>query len=102
MLRVKINIYEIHSNKHYSCIGYTNSYTASKFVYQPGIVFTSMANADDVLSGDSYFMAELKSIKRIVEIPDNQKIYCFIDEILKVPNTNWNELPLQNQYYHFT
>lgn len=47
--------------------------TASKFVYQPGIVFTSMANADDVLSGDSYFMAELKSIKRIVEIPDNQK-----------------------------
>lgn len=32
-----------------------------------------MANADDVLSGDSYFMVELKSIKRIVEIPDNQK-----------------------------
>lgn len=61
--------------------------TASKFVYQPGIVFTSMANADDVLSGDSYFMAELKSIKRIVEIPDNQKIYCFIDEIFKGTNT---------------
>ncbi len=46
-----------------------------------------MANADDVLSGDSYFMAELKSIKRIVEIPDNQKIYCFIDEIFKGTNT---------------
>ena len=46
-------------------------------------------------------MAELKSIKRIVEISDNQKIYCFIDEILKVP-TQLNELPLQNQYYHFT
>ncbi|MDP8010497.1 MutS family DNA mismatch repair protein, partial [Staphylococcus aureus] len=61
--------------------------TASKFVYQPGIVFTSMANADDVLSGDSYFMAELKSIKRIVEISDNQKIYCFIDEIFKGTNT---------------
>ncbi|HDJ5491476.1 TPA: MutS family DNA mismatch repair protein, partial [Staphylococcus aureus] len=61
--------------------------TAGKFVYQPGIVFTSMANADDVLSGDSYFMAELKSIKRIVEIPDNQKIYCFIDEIFKGTNT---------------
>ncbi len=32
--------------------------TVPQAVYQPGIVFTSMANADDVLSGDSYFMAD--------------------------------------------
>ena len=59
-----------------------------------------MANADDVLSGDSYFMAELKSIKRIVEIPDNQKYTALSMKFLKVP-TQLNELPLQNQYYHF-
>lgn len=46
-----------------------------------------MANADSVLSGDSYFMAELKSIKRIVNISGNQNIYCFIDEIFKGTNT---------------
>ncbi|WP_049283943.1 MutS-related protein [Staphylococcus argenteus] len=65
----------------------THTVTATKFVYQPGNVFTSMANADSVLSGDSYFMAELKSIKRIVNISGNQNIYCFIDEIFKGTNT---------------
>ena len=39
--------------------------TAHSFIYQPGYVMTSMANADDVLSGDSYFMSELKSIRRL-------------------------------------
>ena len=36
-----------------------------------------MANADDVLSGDSYFMAELKSIKRIVEIQTIKNILLY-------------------------
>ncbi|MCG2208892.1 MutS family DNA mismatch repair protein [Staphylococcus epidermidis] len=61
--------------------------TAHSFIYQPGYVMTSMANADDVLSGDSYFMSELKSIRRFFNTYQCNKIYCFIDEIFKGTNT---------------
>ncbi|EJE31287.1 MutS domain V protein [Staphylococcus epidermidis NIH08001] len=61
--------------------------TAHLFIYQPGYVMTSMANADDVLSGDSYFMSELKSIRRLFNTHQCNKIYCFIDEIFKGTNT---------------
>lgn len=61
--------------------------TASQFKYVPGLVYTSMANADDVLSGDSYFMAELKSIRRLFNISTENQVYCFIDEIFKGTNT---------------
>lgn len=46
-----------------------------------------MANKDDVLSGDSYFMAELKSIHRLLNTKSKNAIYCFIDEIFKGTNT---------------
>lgn len=61
--------------------------TAHSFIYQPGYVMTSMANADDVLSGDRYFMSELKSIRRLFNTYQCNKIYCFIDEIFKGTNT---------------
>ncbi|MCO6216937.1 MutS family DNA mismatch repair protein [Staphylococcus epidermidis] len=61
--------------------------TAHSFIYQPGYVMTSMANVDDVLSGDSYFMSELKSIRRLFNTHQCNKIYCFIDEIFKGTNT---------------
>ena len=61
--------------------------TAHSFIYQPGYVMTSMANADDVLSGDSYFMSELKSFRRLFNTHQCNKIYCFIDEIFKGTNT---------------
>ena len=61
--------------------------TADTFKCKPGYVYTSMANADDVLSGDSYFMAELKSIRRLFNIDTQGTIYCFIDEIFKGTNT---------------
>ena len=61
--------------------------TAHSFIYQPCYVMTSMANADDVLSGDSYFMSELKSIRRLFNTHQCNKIYCFIDEIFKGTNT---------------
>lgn len=61
--------------------------TADAFSYRPGLVYTSMANADDVLSGDSYFMAELKSIRRLFDIETHMPVYCFIDEIFKGTNT---------------
>ena len=64
-----------------------NTATAEAFSYKPGLVYTSMANTDDILSGDSYFMTELKSIRRLFNIKNNQLVYCFIDEIFKGTNT---------------
>lgn len=64
-----------------------NTVTAQHFQYQPGIVKTTMANADDVLSGDSYFMAEIKSLKRLLAIDSQLPHYYFIDEIFKGTNT---------------
>lgn len=59
---------------------------ATQFKYKPGMILTSMANQDDVLSGDSYFIAELKSILRLMD-QTNTYCYCFIDEIFKGTNT---------------
>lgn len=64
-----------------------NTATVEAFSYKPGLVYTSMANTDDILSGDSYFMTELKSIRRLFNIKNNQLVYCFIDEIFKGTNT---------------
>ncbi len=51
-------------------------------------VMTSMAIRDDVQAGDSYFIRELKSLKRIVDAArDGGFLLCFIDEILRGTNT---------------
>ncbi|MCG7339938.1 AAA family ATPase [Staphylococcus sp. ACRSN] len=64
-----------------------NTVTASQFKYSPGFVYTSMVNQDDILSGDSYFMTEIKSIKRLFDLSLTEHIYIFIDEIFKGTNT---------------
>lgn len=62
--------------------------TADSFSLEPGHVLTSMAVQDDVQSGDSYFVAEIKSLKRVLDkIQTNEHCYLFIDEILKGTNT---------------
>lgn len=50
---------------------------------------TSMAVRDNILTSESYFIAEIRSLKRILDYV-NKEIYCicFIDEILKGTNTN--------------
>ena len=52
-------------------------------------VFSSMALRDNVVQGDSYFMVEIKSIKRILEQvkASDRKIICFVDEVLRGTNT---------------
>lgn len=60
---------------------------AEEFKLKKAGVFTSMAIKDDVVSGDSYFIAEIKSLKRIVDDCLVNKSYYFIDEILKGTNT---------------
>ncbi|UXU53423.1 MutS-related protein [Staphylococcus arlettae] len=62
--------------------------TANKFKYKPGSVFTSMANQDDVISGESYFMTELKAIRRLFNGQNDNYRYYFIDEIFKGTNTS--------------
>lgn len=52
-------------------------------------VFSSMALRDNVVQGDSYFMVEIKSIKRILEKVkvSERKMICFVDEVLRGTNT---------------
>lgn len=65
-----------------------NTAVAESFALQPGHVITSMAIEDDIFEGDSYFIAETKSIKRLLNlVQTNIRCYCFIDEILKGTNT---------------
>lgn len=73
-----------------NCILAQTIYTclAESFSFKRGHVLTSMAVEDDVLEGDSYFVAEIKSLKRVLEkVRTHERCYCFIDEILKGTNT---------------
>lgn len=65
-----------------------NTCLATSFQLQPGHVISSMGVQDSVIDGDSYFIAELKSLYRLIEVVEtNTFCYCFIDEILKGTNT---------------
>lgn len=65
-----------------------NTTLASQFSMQRGHVLSSMAVEDDVVMGDSYFVAEIKSLKRILDqVKTGERSYLFIDEILRGTNT---------------
>lgn len=61
----------------------SHEYKASCFV-----IYSSMALKDNILSNESYFIVEIKSLKRIL---DNSKgeypMLCFVDEVLRGTNT---------------
>lgn len=51
-------------------------------------VMTSMALRDDLSGGESYFIVEIKSLKRILdESRKEQPLLCIIDEVLRGTNT---------------
>lgn len=52
-------------------------------------IYSSMALRDDILSAESYFIVEIKSLKRIFEKTRESElpVLCFIDEILRGTNT---------------
>ena len=52
-------------------------------------IFSSMALTDDIFEGDSYYIVEIKSIKRILDAAKMQgaKVLCFVDEVLRGTNT---------------
>ncbi|HSL93826.1 MAG TPA: DNA mismatch repair protein MutS [Bacillota bacterium] len=61
---------------------------ATRLVMRPSRVLTSMAVRDNVVEGDSYFIAEIKSLRRILNaLSDEVHVLCFVDEILKGTNT---------------
>lgn len=51
-------------------------------------IFSSMALRDNIYQGESYFIAEIKALKRILETEDeNLPVLCFVDEVLRGTNT---------------
>ncbi len=67
-----------------------NTVCADSFKSPRYTVFSSMSLRDDITKGDSYFMAEIKSFKRIVDYVDNhrgEKVIAFTDELLRGTNT---------------
>lgn len=58
-------------------------YTSSYFK-----LLTSIGTTDNIVEGDSYFMAEAKSLKRILDsLHPNQPVLCILDEIFRGTNT---------------
>ncbi len=52
-------------------------------------IMTSMALRDDLIGGESYYIVEIKSLKRILDsLADTQTpVLCFVDEVLRGTNT---------------
>ncbi|MDR0396892.1 MAG: DNA mismatch repair protein MutS [Oscillospiraceae bacterium] len=61
---------------------------AERFSTPRAAVISSMALRDDVQSGESYFIVEIKSLRRILSsMREDMPALCFIDEILRGTNT---------------
>ncbi|MBQ8823063.1 MAG: hypothetical protein IJZ82_10495 [Lachnospiraceae bacterium] len=51
-------------------------------------LYSSMSLKDSIEGGDSYYMAEIKAIKRVLDGKKRgEKILCFLDEVLRGTNT---------------
>lgn len=65
-----------------------NTCAAKRFVLPSCEVITSMAVKDDLMAGESYFIREIRYLKRILDsLNEEQMILCSIDEILRGTNT---------------
>lgn len=51
-------------------------------------IYSSMALRDDIESGESYYIVEIKSLKRILDaVAEGRRVLCFVDEVLRGTNT---------------
>ena len=53
-------------------------------------IYSSMALRDNLASGESYYIVEIKALKRIVDAaaePSQSPLLCFVDEVLRGTNT---------------
>lgn len=61
---------------------------AKKYISSFMKLYTSMALKDNIINNESYYMVEIKSLKRILDnINENIPVLCFVDEILRGTNT---------------
>ena len=61
---------------------------ASKAIYSPIKLITSMRTSDSLAEGSSYFFAELQRLKTIVDAVKSDKYFIILDEILKGTNSH--------------
>lgn len=66
------------------CTSLARSYRAPVFR-----IYSSMALKDNLEGHDSYYIVEIKSLKRILDSIDDKKkpVLCFVDEVLRGTNT---------------
>ena len=66
----------------YTCLA--KEYEADTFV-----IASSMSLRDNLESGESYYIVEIKSIKRILDLTSQETypVLCFVDEVLRGTNT---------------
>lgn len=65
-----------------------NTALCSEYKCKFSKVMTSMAVRDNVMAGESYFISEIKSLKRLLDsLNGKTRVIAFIDEILKGTNT---------------
>lgn len=65
---------------------YTCTAKAYKTAYYS--IYTSMALRDNLQGQESYYIVEIKSLKRIIDnISEGKKVLCFVDEVLRGTNT---------------
>lgn len=60
---------------------------SSSCVYAPMKLVTSMRSVDSLKKGDSYFFAELKRLKMVVELVKSEPYFVLLDEILRGTNS---------------
>lgn len=54
----------------------------------PFTIYSSMALKDDLKNNESYYIVEIKSLKRIIDASKNGRpMLCFVDEVLRGTNT---------------
>ncbi len=67
-------------------------HTCAASSYHGGLykIFSSMALRDDLMAGDSYYIVEIKALKRIMDAAEEKgenPLLCFVDEVLRGTNT---------------
>ena len=52
-------------------------------------IFSSMALRDSIENGESYYIVEIRSLRRILSVAEERKspVLCFVDEVLRGTNT---------------
>ncbi len=61
---------------------------ADKFETDFYRIYSSIALRDNLDNGESYYIVEIKSLKRIIDAGEEEnKVLCFVDEVLRGTNT---------------